>query len=366
MAGQPDLDVHVHYFSDQGVAETIDPGFGTTVKWDVPLLGGYRHSFLRNDDVGHTSRSTIPNFRGLFSLENFDVVFIHGYTHAFARKIISSKHRYGYKVVMRGEFTDMPQPGARWWKSCIRNLYLRWFYRHVDHFCPIGTDAVDHLERRGIAASRMTLTPYSVDDRLIDSQKLKFFRSECREALGINEGQVAFLFSGKLIPRKQPLLLAEAAVKLATDPRLVLIYLGSGGLMAEVESRLRPLLGSRLILPGFVNQSELGRYFAASDVFVLPTAYDTWGLVVNEAMHWELPCIVSDRTGCRKDLVVEGVTGYSHVWDSAEQLAGQMKRFLDDPRLARELGANARKQIDGFRSRVVVDRLHKAILACTS
>ncbi len=363
LSERPDLDVDVHFFSDQGVAETIDPGFGAAVKWDVPLLEGYRHTFLRKDPVQQTHRSTIPDFDGLFSRERFDVVFIHGYTHAFARQIIASKRKYGYKVVLRGEFTDTAQRGAPWWKAGVRNAYLRWFYSRVDHFCPIGSDALDHLRRRGIPPARMTLTPYSVDDQLIESQKMKCHRVTCREELGIAEGQIAFLFSGKLIARKQPLLLAKAAAQLASDPRLVLMYVGSGELLADVEAALRPLLGSRLLLPGFVNQSDLGRYFAAADVFVLPSAFDTWGLVVNEAMHWGLPCIVSDRTGSRRDLVTEGETGLVHEWDSVDHLAACMRSFLDHPRLAAQMGRNTAARIDGFRASVAVELIHKALVS---
>ena len=112
---------------------------------------------------------------------------------------------------------------------------------------------------------------------------------------------------------------------------------------------LRPLLGERLLMPGFVNQSELGRYFAAADVFVLPSAYDTWGLVVNEAMHWGLPCVVSDKTGCHRDLVEAGVSGFIHGWDNAHDLQVHLQRFLDEPELAPRLGKNALARIEPYR-----------------
>ena len=316
----------------------MDPDFGEVVHWDLPLLKGYPNRFLRKTRIEDVDRADIPDVDRFLREERFDVVFLHGYTQAFARQLVRRKGEFGYRIVLHGEFTDMPRLDRRWWKDGLKEVYLRWFYRRVDQFCPIGRDALDHLTRRGVSEDRMTLTPYSVDDRELEKQRRAFRGDEQRRALRIDDHQTVFLFSGKLVPRKQPLLLAAAAATLAEDERLVVIYLGSGKESSELETTLRPVLGERLHLPGFVNQSQLGAYFAAADVFVLPSAYDTWGLVVNEAMHWGLPCIVSDRTGCRRDLVREGVSGFVHRWNSAAELAAHMRKFLDDPELAKRMG----------------------------
>ena len=66
----------------------------------------------------------------------------------------------------------------------------------------------------------------------------------------------------------------------------------------------------RAIMAGFQNQTQLSRFYHAADVFVLPSRVgETWGLVVNEALHHGLPCVVSDRVGCAPDLVIPDETG---------------------------------------------------------
>ncbi len=62
-------------------------------------------------------------------------------------------------------------------------------------------------------------------------------------------------------------------------------------------------------LVGFINQTELPTYYAAADVFVLPSHYETWGLVLNEAMACGLPGIVSDTCGAIQDMI--GVTCFN-------------------------------------------------------
>lgn len=363
LAAAPDLDTKVFYFSDQGLSAKIDPGFGQIVTWDVPLLDGYEYEFLRKDPIQEVTNSSVPDLAEFLIRESFDVVLLNGYTHRFARQLVSMKQQFGYHIALRGEFTDVTETPRPWWKLALRNAYLKWFYGKIDQFCPIGSEAIDHLKKRGIPESGMILTRYSVDDSLIERQREVFARDKTRQAMGLTEETLLFLFSGKLIARKQPLLLAEAAAALAKNKRFALCYLGSGELLPRVEALLRPLLGDRLLMLGFVNQSELGRYFVASDVFVLPSAYDTWGLVVNEAMHWGLPCVVSDKTGCHRDLVDPGITGFIHAWDNADELREHLQRFLDEPNLAARLGRNALAKIEPYRIVRTAMDLQKALRA---
>jgi glycosyltransferase involved in cell wall biosynthesis len=329
----------------------------------VPLLDGYEHEFLRKDPIQSVTRAQIPNLVDFLSKEHFDVIMLNGYMHRFARQLVCMKRRFGYHIALRGEFTDTAERDRPRWKQTLRNSYLKWFYGKIDHFCPIGSEAMDHLKKRGISESRMTLTRYSVDDSLIERQKAIFPRGEARTSLGLSAETLLFLFSGKLIPRKQPLLLAQAATSLAQNRRFALCYLGAGEQLSAVESLLRPLLGERLLLPGFVNQCNLGLFFSAADVFVLPSAYDTWGLVVNEAMHWGLPCIVSDMTGCHRDLVDQGTTGFVHRWDNAGELQAYMQRFLDLPDLASQLGRNASARIVPYQMTQTIFDLAAAVRA---
>lgn len=118
------------------------------------------------------------------------------------------------------------------------------------------------------------------------------------------------MFSGKLIPRKEPLLFLRALGKLNNHKSLRVIILGEGPLKMQTVNMAEELLPGKVLFPGFINQSELGRYYVSSDLFVLPSNHETWGLVVNEAMQFGLPVVVSKNTGCHSDLVNFGKTGF--------------------------------------------------------
>jgi glycosyltransferase involved in cell wall biosynthesis len=105
-----------------------------------------------------------------------------------------------------------------------------------------------------------------------------------------------------------------------------LLVLGTGPLEGVCREQARTS-GVRVSWAGFVNQSQLGRAYAAADCLVLPSDWgESWGLVVNEAMATGLPCVVSDRVGCAPDLVVPGQTGDVFAFGDADALAAAVAR----------------------------------------
>ena len=93
-----------------------------------------------------------------------------------------------------------------------------------------------------------------------------------------------------------------------------------------------------MVFTDFINQSELPAVYAASDVFVLPSEHEPWGLAVNEAMCASLPVVVSREVGCVADLVRDGVNGYTPAAGDIEGLARALQRLLEDEGLRRRQG----------------------------
>ena len=266
-------------------------------------------------------------------------MFIQGYTHRFERQVVCAAQALGMRAVMRGEFADIRRRSLV--KNAVRNVYLDWFYRHVNTFCYIGETARRHLECRGIRDDKLFFSPYSVDTELFEQQATSSSRLESRKKLGLNDDIFVLLFSGKLIPRKEPLLLLEAIRRLPRRDQVALIVVGDGPLREQVLAQGKMVLGDRLLAPGFVNQSGLGAYFAAADAHVMASNHETWGLVVNEAMYFGLPSVVSDRVGCHLDLVKPQKTGLVFKSGDACDLSSQINTLLENPQDAKAMGENA-------------------------
>ena len=106
-------------------------------------------------------------------------------------------------------------------------------------------------------------------------------------------------YVGRLSPEKNLPILIQAANRLADGGVPVTVaFAGAGPLEGELR-RLGSTASARLDLLGFVDGDQLAQVYAAADAFVLPSASEPWGLVVNEAMEYALPVVVSDHVGAR-------------------------------------------------------------------
>lgn len=122
-----------------------------------------------------------------------------------------------------------------------------------------------------------------------------------------------FIYVGRLIPEKNLELLILVFNK---KPNLNLTIVGFGTL----EDELKAIAHENISFTGAIDNKKLPVYYQQADVFVLPSKSETWGLVVEEALNNGTPVIVSDRVGCKEDLVNED-TGLVFSYDSEQSLS---------------------------------------------
>ena len=171
---------------------------------------------------------------------------------------------------------------------------------------------------------------------------LQSFLSEPRPARSFAE--TVFLFCGQMIERKGVDLLIAAFARIIekkANARLLLVGCEADlpKLLAAAGSETR----ARITYAGFQPPEELPRFFAQADVFVLPSRYEGWGVVVNQALGAGLPVICSDAVGAGCDLVDEGINGLKFENGNVDALADNMLRFVTEPAFSAKL-AEASKQ----------------------
>jgi glycosyltransferase involved in cell wall biosynthesis len=155
-----------------------------------------------------------------------------------------------------------------------------------------------------------------------------------------NGETVTFLFAGQMIARKGLDLLLEAFAGLPARARLLLV-----GREADLPTLLAALpeeVRSRIEYAGFQAPDALPPFFARTDVFVLPSRYDGWGVVVNQALGAGLPIICSDQVGAGYDLVAEGENGHIFPVGNVQKLRSAMQHFLDEPSTIAQYGEASR------------------------
>lgn len=142
---------------------------------------------------------------------------------------------------------------------------------------------------------------------------------------------VTLLFCGQMIARKGVDLLLHAFDRLIQQgysARLLLV-----GREADLPSMLKPLSKNArdlITYAGFQAPENLPSFFSQADIFILPSRYDGWGVVVNQALGAGLPIICSDAVGAAHDLVEPGVNGSIFPAGDTETLFQSLKGYLNN------------------------------------
>ncbi|MEY3051121.1 MAG: hypothetical protein RLY31_906 [Bacteroidota bacterium] len=338
MAAHPSIALTVLYCSRHGLDGEKDREFGVDVKWDLPVLEGYRAVFLQNKAI---SRAGIYSFWGLFNpaVVGFlrrapkSVVIVHGWGYLTHLLTLVAARLTGHTVCLRGESPDIHERCRSGRSLFLRRwVFGRILFRLPHRFLYIGNQNRLFYKRYGVPDDRLAFAPYAVDNGRFaaDHSRLAVRREACRAALGIPIRKKVLLFSGKYIGKKRPMDLLAAFDRCRLRSQAFLVMVGDGALRPEMEAYIEGAgLSSSVLLTGFVNQGVIAEYYACADVFVMCSGEgETWGLSTNEAMNFHLPLILSDMTGSAADLVEEGVNGYTFPTGDVAALSDRLDTLL--------------------------------------
>ncbi|MGB3293932.1 MAG: glycosyltransferase [Phormidesmis sp.] len=158
------------------------------------------------------------------------------------------------------------------------------------------------------------------------------------------------LYIGRLVKRKGIRKLIEACLILKrqglTDYTLILV--GDGEERKALENFIEEAgLSHNVIFIGWLSYGQIGAYFRASDVFVLPSFEDTWGAVLLEAMAFGKPVICSKMAGA-SEIVFEGKNGFTFDPYDSSELAEKLSMFFKSPDLVEKMGCQAKAIVSDY------------------
>ena len=322
------LDVGYYHHGPAG-RKFRDREFGIEFTWDVDLLSGYPHRFFYDGRACYSAREQITVARqclpwalqetqsplllmGWFA----EVVWLAWLLRAMGRA----------PVLMLAETNKLSFEASP--KPWLRVALLRTLLSCTSAVPCIGSRNRSFMAEMGVPRPKLFSAPCSVNNDRLSTRKRQLSprRAELRRAQGLDPDLPAFLFCGKLIPKKRPLELLEAYLAAGLKDRAQLIYVGDGILRDRVKHRARDAAANHVHLLGFFNYSEMPRAYVMADLLCLPSdGRETWGLVVNEALACGLPVIVSDACGCTPELV-----GPDNGWSIPCDDGNRLKQTLAD------------------------------------
>ena len=302
LAAIPEVALKVFFCCRLGAETYYDSKFGINVKWDIPLFDGYDSEFLdsrkeiRRSNFWATDNPNVGDALGKFHPQ---VVVVHGYAHRTVWRAVSWCNRNRIPVMLASDSNGAVKLAP--WKRAAKAIIVKHFYRHLDGALTVGDNNRTYHLNYGLPEERIFAGTLPIDcNRLLASVgDAAAARRDIRRRYGIPEDAFVVIYAGKLIPLKCPLHLLQAIHN--CDQRGLKVWgllVGEGLERRRLESFLADRNVKNIVLTGFVNQSSIGMYYAASDAVALMSEYEPKGLVVPEAGCFGCPAILSDRIGC--------------------------------------------------------------------
>jgi glycogen(starch) synthase len=220
-----------------------------------------------------------------------------------------------------------------------------------------GMEKADRIIAVSHRTKRMIAERYAIPPEKISVVYNAVSRTEARQAYRTERqgGQKMVLFLGRITFQKGPDYFVEAAAQvLHVLPDVTFVMAGAGDMMGRMIERVAELgIGDRFHFTGFLQGEEIERIFSLSDLYVMPSVSEPFGISPLEAMSYDVPVILSRQSGVseilRHALKVD-------FWDVRE-MAAKMIAVLKHPVLADELAEKAREELRKIRWETAAEKI---------
>ena len=282
-------------------------------------------------------------------LENYKqyIHIVPGYGSNFTRTLTIelSKRRINWV-----HWSEKSSPGWRWYKSYfIKKWYAYYVNKYALGALAQGKLAENDFKRWGITKNIGHLS-YSIKplNKVPALKTLQDFK----------KNRKAFLYLGRLIHLKGVDILIKAFSLVQSDD-WCLILVGNGDNENELMDLVHILKipSDKILFHPFVNSADVNQVLAASDVFILPSREDGWGVVLNEAASLGKPLIASEMVGAAWHLIQDGKNGFRFKSNDEYDLYLKMKKYVDNSALITTHRINSIEIFNNYSSEVMAQNL---------
>ena len=252
----------------------------------------------------------------------------------------------------RGQKTFLVSEGIRYKHSRWRSLAFSSLLNHPSlEVLAIGDRSDDDYRRAGLVKPTY--------------RKYGFFENYPTDPIPKSEpSDVCRILSvGQLIDRKNFLSIIHSMIRIAnqTDEKIIYSICGEGSQRSQIEDEIKNLPKNvEVHLLGNCNSQQLSQYFQTADIFAMPSTYDGWGAVLNQAVHYQLPVIVSDGVRSAKDHLVEDrFNGF--IYDSDARLDKCLLKLIQNPDLRFQFSENCEKIAEAWHIDAVARNLARVV-----
>jgi len=357
------LSVTILFGDDLSLRHTLNTEFNTSFSYGNDLLEGYRYKFLKNysrdSRQGILSRINPGIFFELYK-QKYDVILIHGYESLTAWFALIAAKLTNTKIIWRGESTLRKGSAKDFFKNQIKRKVLKFFFDKCDAVMYSCSGNKDYLEFHGVGECKLFFIPCAVDNKFFQTERKKYINhsKDIKKNNGIDDKDMVVLFSARLTSRKRPFDLLNALSKI-DHSNISVLFVGDGIERKDVENSAKER-GIKVVFTGFKSQLEIPKYYSIADVCVVISDYDPSPKVINEAMNFELPVIVTDVIGTASDLVKNNVNGFIVEVGDIDEIANKLSFLNTNKGELERMGKASLKFVENWNYDKDVQNLLKA------
>lgn len=318
-------------------------------KWVVEMDNKFKYKILPGFTLRYKGKDLFNYHINLSIIKelirnDYDILIVGGYA-SFATQIsfFLSKLRNISFILWSGSTVNEP--------SLLRKVSLplaELIVKHSDAFIAYGTRAKDYLVSLGASPEKIFIAFNSGSTEFFKKRtiKAKIKNLELKNKLKIEKKKIV-LYVGQLIERKGVKYLIKAYEKLKKeDDNICLLIAGDGPQKEKLLNMCQQNKIEDVKFVGFIQKDKLHFYYSVADVFVLPSIYDPFAIVLTEAMACGLPIIHTHEGGASVDAIKNGVNGYIVNAKNVGQLYEAIKKILSNQDLREKMGEESKRVIE--------------------
>jgi len=323
------FDTDVVFLDRAGFDSLVDEEFNCNVKWDIPLFDGYNFKFIRNYGFGNGFFSRINPSLFKIIIKSRGYILFQSYDNLSTLIGIIFSFALRKKVLLRAEATNRTVFKINGkFKSLLKYIFIKFISLFIHKFLYTCKGNYDYFKHYSIDTNKLIEFRTAVDNDRFRSfyETNKHLNEDFRYEFKIEPDDFVIIFPSRLTSNKRPILFLQA-VKLLERTNIHVVFVGDGPLRGEVEkycSKYR----IKYTITGFVNQSIISEYYLISDLLVLISGFDNSPKVLNEAMNFGIPLIVTERAGTAYDLV-RNCNGSLIKLDTPDEISTEIYKYYN-------------------------------------
>ena len=347
------IKIKVAYRSNISIKKYHDKDFNKKVIIDKNLLVGYDYHFLKYlgpNKVGNIFPITTEFIKNIF-LNDTKIIWVHGIKVWYNLIIIVLSKFYNKKVFVRDETNNLKK--GSYFSYFINKIFYYFIDNFIDCYLSIGSENTKAYKTYGVNKKKIYHVPYVVDNNFFFIKKKNKIK------------KLKILFTGKLIYRKGCDILLNSVNLLNKNSNFKknteILIIGDGVLKNKLIQFKKKNNLTNVKFLGFKNQNSIKIYYKKSNLFIIPSREENWGLAINEAMAAKNAIISSNSVGSARDLIKNNYNGYIFKNNDYKNLAKKIYKIYINKEKIIKFGNNSSKIISNWTFNECYIGLNKAI-----